>query len=282
MFWLMKTRCWVRFADDGFVGVAVEEDMVMPGGGGEKKRRLSTEQVRALERSFDTENKLEPERKARLAQDLGLQPRQVAVWFQNRRARWKTKQLERDYVALRHSYDALCRDKDALLAEVRYVLHLRGEYPITCALQMRNSEEAFVMSPCWLCQIKELKAKLGDEEASFSSVKEEPVASDVDPSATAGATAAQGASESDSSGVVNDAETAPEKPAPTTKVEAEAVVPVAAAALHGEVFFHGQLLKVEDDEAAFLGDDDAACGGFFADLQPPSLPWWTESMEHWA
>jgi homeobox-leucine zipper protein len=124
--------------DDGFVGVTVEEadeDMMMSVGGsgsgsGEKKRRLGTEQVRALERSFETENKLEPERKARLARDLGLQPRQVAVWFQNRRARWKTKQLERDYVALRHSYDALRadhdalrRDKDALLAEVRYVLH---------------------------------------------------------------------------------------------------------------------------------------------------------------
>jgi homeobox-leucine zipper protein len=95
------------------------------GGGGEKKRRLSAEQVRALERSFEVENKLEPERKARLARDLALQPRQVAVWFQNRRARWKTKQLERDYAALRHSYDALRhdhdalrRDKDALLAEV--------------------------------------------------------------------------------------------------------------------------------------------------------------------
>ena len=91
-----------------------------------KKRRLSGEQVRTLERSFEVENKLEPERKARLARDLGLQPRQVAVWFQNRRARWKTKQLERDYNALRHSYDALRvdhdalrRDKEALLAEVR-------------------------------------------------------------------------------------------------------------------------------------------------------------------
>lgn len=79
-----------------------------------KKRRLGVEQVRALEQSFDVENRLEPERKARLAQDLGLQPRQVAVWFQNRRARWKTKQLERDFSALKSRYDALRLDFDSL------------------------------------------------------------------------------------------------------------------------------------------------------------------------
>jgi homeobox-leucine zipper protein len=108
-----------------------EEEMMPCGGGGEKKRRLSAEQVRALERSFEVENKLEPERKARLARDLGLQPRQVAVWFQNHRAREKTKQLERDYAALRHSYDALRhdhdalrRDKDVLLAEVHVTVEL--------------------------------------------------------------------------------------------------------------------------------------------------------------
>lgn len=84
------------------------------GGGGLKKRRLGTEQVRALERCFEIENKLDPERKARLAQELGLQPRQVAVWFQNRRARWKTKQLERDFSALKSRYDALRLDFDSL------------------------------------------------------------------------------------------------------------------------------------------------------------------------
>lgn len=81
----------------------------------EKKRRLSPEQVHLLERSFESENKLEPERKSELASKLGLQPRQVAVWFQNRRARWKTKQLERDYDRLKSSYDALLADHDALL-----------------------------------------------------------------------------------------------------------------------------------------------------------------------
>ncbi|KAJ8505596.1 hypothetical protein OPV22_006482 [Ensete ventricosum] len=43
----------------------------------EKKRRLRVELVRALERSFEVENKLGPERKVRLAQELGHQPRQI-------------------------------------------------------------------------------------------------------------------------------------------------------------------------------------------------------------
>ncbi|XP_022928165.1 homeobox-leucine zipper protein HAT5 isoform X1 [Cucurbita moschata] len=83
----------------------------------EKKRRLANEQVQMLEKSFEEENKLEPERKSQLAKKLGLQPRQVAVWFQNRRARWKTKQLERDYDVLKASYDLLMSNYDSIVKE---------------------------------------------------------------------------------------------------------------------------------------------------------------------
>ncbi|CAN6873101.1 unnamed protein product [Brassica oleracea] len=83
---------------------------------GEKKKRLSLEQVMALEKSFELGNKLEPERKMQLAKALGLQPRQIAIWFQNRRARWKTKQLERDYDFLKKQFDVLKSDNDSLLA----------------------------------------------------------------------------------------------------------------------------------------------------------------------
>lgn len=80
----------------------------------EKKKRLSLNQVKTLEKNFQFDNKLEPERKAKLAQELGLQQRQVAIWFQNRRARWKTKQLDRDYGLLKSNYDALKLDHDSL------------------------------------------------------------------------------------------------------------------------------------------------------------------------
>lgn len=226
-----------------------EEERAMSCGLGGKKRRLALEQVRALERSFETDNKLDPERKARIARDLGLHPRQVAVWFQNRRARWKTKQLERDYNALRHSYDALRLDHDAL----------------------RRDKEAL------LAEIKDLKGKLGDEEAaaSFTSVKEEPAASDGPPPA------GMGSSDSDSSGVLNDTDATgatPAEEAPAPEMGELLGGPGAAVAGHGQMFLQGNFLKVEEDETGFL-DDEEPCGGFFAD-EPP-LAWWTEPADPW-
>ncbi|KAG6519797.1 homeobox-leucine zipper protein HOX16-like [Zingiber officinale] len=83
----------------------------------EKKRRLTSEQVNLLERSFEEENKLEPDRKSELARKLGMQPKQVAVWFQNRRARSKNKQLEQDFDRLKSSYDSLLVDHAAHLKD---------------------------------------------------------------------------------------------------------------------------------------------------------------------
>ncbi|PIN15218.1 Transcription factor HEX [Handroanthus impetiginosus] len=83
----------------------------------QKKRRLNPNQVQFLEKSFEVENKLEPERKVQLAKELNLQPRQVAIWFQNRRARYKTKLLEKEYDSLKANYDKLKADYDNLFKE---------------------------------------------------------------------------------------------------------------------------------------------------------------------
>ncbi|CAL5396240.1 unnamed protein product [Camellia sinensis] len=96
----------------------VEDDLSDDGSqAGEKKRRLNLEQVKTLEKNFELGNKLEPERKMQLARALGLQPRQIAIWFQNRRARWKTKQLEKDYDVLKRQFDAIKADNDALQSQ---------------------------------------------------------------------------------------------------------------------------------------------------------------------
>ena len=83
----------------------------------EEKRRLTFDQVRSVEKNFEIKNTLEPDCKIQLANELGLQPWQVVVWFQNRRARWKIKQLEQDYEVLSSDFNRLKGDYDAVLQE---------------------------------------------------------------------------------------------------------------------------------------------------------------------
>lgn len=91
----------------------------------EKKKRLTNDQLESLESCFQEEIKLDPDRKMKLAKELGLQPRQIAVWFQNRRARWKNKQLERLYDSLKQEFDVVSREKQKLQEEViiNMILH---------------------------------------------------------------------------------------------------------------------------------------------------------------
>ncbi|KGN48810.1 homeobox-leucine zipper protein ATHB-40 [Cucumis sativus] len=91
------------------------------GAAGLKKRKLSSEQVKLLEMNFGNEHKLESERKDRLASELGLDPRQVAVWFQNRRARWKNKKLEEEYSTLKKAHDSVVLQKSHLESELMKV-----------------------------------------------------------------------------------------------------------------------------------------------------------------
>ena len=81
------------------------------------KRRFSDEQIKSLETMFESESRLEPRQKQQLARELGLQPRQVAIWFQNKRARWKSKKLERDYSLLRANYNNLASMFEAMKKE---------------------------------------------------------------------------------------------------------------------------------------------------------------------
>ncbi|GAB4858594.1 hypothetical protein Ancab_010068 [Ancistrocladus abbreviatus] len=97
------------------------------------QRRFSDEQVRSLETIFESETKLDPSKKVQVARELGLQPRQVAIWFQNKRARWKSKETEKNYTTLKASYDSLKarfettkKEKESLLAQLQE-LHNRVE-----------------------------------------------------------------------------------------------------------------------------------------------------------
>ncbi|KAK4484698.1 hypothetical protein RD792_007290 [Penstemon davidsonii] len=86
-----------------------------------QKKRLNQDQVQLLEASFDGSKKLEPERKFQLARELNVPPRQIAIWYQNKRARWKNQSLELDYGALQVKLEATLTEKRELQKEVDYL-----------------------------------------------------------------------------------------------------------------------------------------------------------------
>ena len=142
--------------DDGHF---LQQQQLSGGGGGERKRRFTEEQVRSLESTFHTRRaKLDPREKAELARELGLQPRQVAIWFQNKRARWRSKQLEQDFAELRGHYDALRARVESLkqekltlaaqLEELKKKLNERQDQSASCDAAAEVDDKSNNVSSC--------------------------------------------------------------------------------------------------------------------------------------
>ncbi|GFZ16584.1 homeobox protein 2 [Actinidia rufa] len=102
-------------------GISDEEDA----DGSRKKLRLSKDQSAILEESFKEHNTLNPKQKLALAKRLGLRPRQVEVWFQNRRARTKLKQTEVDCEFLKRCCENLTEENRRLQKEVQELRALK-------------------------------------------------------------------------------------------------------------------------------------------------------------
>ncbi|CAN8279851.1 unnamed protein product [Cochlearia groenlandica] len=94
-----------------------------------KKLRLTREQSRLLEDSFRQNHTLNPKQKEVLAKHLMLKPRQIEVWFQNRRARSKLKQTEMECEYLKRWFGSLTEQNHRLHREVEELRAMKVSSP---------------------------------------------------------------------------------------------------------------------------------------------------------
>ncbi|XP_076905647.1 homeobox-leucine zipper protein HAT22-like isoform X2 [Bidens hawaiensis] len=106
-------------SDEGVENTSDGEEDDDGGVNGKKKLRLTKAQSGLLEEAFKYHTTLNPKQKQQLARDLKLRPRQVEVWFQNRRARTKLKQTEVECEYLKKCYKTLTDENQRLRQEVQ-------------------------------------------------------------------------------------------------------------------------------------------------------------------
>ncbi|XP_022879817.1 homeobox-leucine zipper protein HAT22-like [Olea europaea var. sylvestris] len=116
------------------------------GSNGRKKLRLSKAQSALLEESFKQHSTLNPKHKQELAKELKLRPRQVEVWFQNRRARTKLKQTEVDCEQLKKCFETLTEENRRLQKELQQLKSLNFPPPLYMQLP------AATLSMCPSCE----------------------------------------------------------------------------------------------------------------------------------
>ncbi|MBA0832676.1 hypothetical protein Goarm_017054 [Gossypium armourianum] len=265
-------------------GLDEEEGVEESGYVAEKKRRLNADQVKALEKDFEVENKLDPGRKLKLAQQLGLRPRQVAVWFQNRRARWKTKQLEKDYGLLKNryetlklNYDSLQHDNQVLLKQIEEVkAKLNGKNNVSVKEEVNVTKTAN----------RTLEQSEAPVEGKYESLKNNSKGSN---GAILFLDLKDGSSDSDSSAVLNEDNN---NGSNYVGVSSSGVLqsqhvwmsPTTASSLNFNSSSSSSSMKcfqpqqfVKMEEQNFLSADEAC--KFFSDEEAPSLHWYCP--EHW-
>ncbi|KAK2422137.1 homeobox-leucine zipper protein HOX11 [Trifolium repens] len=120
-----------------------DEDDNCGGGNTRKKLRLSKDQSAFLEESFKEHHTLNPKQKLALAKQLNLRPRQVEVWFQNRRARTKLKQTEVDCEYLKRCCETLTEENRRLHKELLELRALKTSNPF----QMQLPATTLTMCP---------------------------------------------------------------------------------------------------------------------------------------
>ncbi|KAL3698818.1 hypothetical protein R1sor_012894 [Riccia sorocarpa] len=122
------------------------------GGNTRKKLRLSKEQSALLEESFKEHSTLNPKQKNALAKQLNLRPRQVEVWFQNRRARTKLKQTEVDCELLKRCCETLTEENRRLQKELQELRALKVAPPCVIAHDYYMPLPAATLTMCPSCE----------------------------------------------------------------------------------------------------------------------------------